>query len=548
MSNLYYTIDISVTPPTDPSFVIFGLFTVDPVTKFLTSFYDTSPESSYGSVSNSQVLALPTDPSYASFNADYQYIDGWSGFSGYGINVNSLTGIPKTSGNVINVWGDFSIDNYGGILFNNGDVNYDVEYIISLVTDTSRNELSGIGYNPVSNINDAYIRNLSAIQVQSITPSALGQFSYLQYSVLTPQQLSVMSKVQINGFTDTQKGSFNSGQLEAIVRQPKKTLWYSMNITPTGTIGSFTPSGSFYGYFSVDSDSYDISGIYDFSEPNTDIKYRRDANINGANFSFRYVNYSGTQNVAGGGVAVIGMPNIVDDIRNFRINTGKPNVSIDAIDFYGSGTNIGLYYQSDNTSWNFYNQGAYSVVYNLLSGNPYRVPCFGENSKILTLNPNTKQEEYTLVQNIRKGTLVKTLRNGFLPVDMIGKSTIKNTSTDERIQTRLYKLSKDKYPELKEDLVLTGCHSVLVDSLSDEEKEATNEHLGQLYVTDRKYRLMTFLDKRAVPLKKEGEFPIYHIALENEDYYMNYGIYANGLAVESCSKRYLKELSNMTLL
>ena len=29
---------------------------------------------------------------------------------------------------------------------------------------------------------------------------------------------------------------------------------------------------------------------------------------------------------------------------------------------------------------------------------------------------------------------------------------------------------------------------------------------------------------------------------------MNYGIYANGLLVETCSKRYLKELSNMNFI
>ena len=33
-----------------------------------------------------------------------------------------------------------------------------------------------------------------------------------------------------------------------------------------------------------------------------------------------------------------------------------------------------------------------------------------------------------------------------------------------------------------------------------------------------------------------------------KDYFMNYGIYANGLLVETCSKRYLKELSKMDLL
>ena len=42
--------------------------------------------------------------------------------------------------------------------------------------------------------------------------------------------------------------------------------------------------------------------------------------------------------------------------------------------------------------------------------------------------------------------------------------------------------------------------------------------------------------------------PIWHFALENEDYYKNYGVYANGLLVETCSKRMMKEYSGMTLL
>jgi hypothetical protein len=44
------------------------------------------------------------------------------------------------------------------------------------------------------------------------------------------------------------------------------------------------------------------------------------------------------------------------------------------------------------------------------------------------------------------------------------------------------------------------------------------------------------------------DYTIYHFALENDNYYMNYGVYANGLLVETCSKRYLTELSNMELI
>jgi hypothetical protein len=56
------------------------------------------------------------------------------------------------------------------------------------------------------------------------------------------------------------------------------------------------------------------------------------------------------------------------------------------------------------------------------------------------------------------------------------------------------------------------------------------------------------VDNRASVYEKPGSFTIYHLALDNNDYYMNYGIYANGLLVETCSKRYLKEISKMTLI
>ena len=86
------------------------------------------------------------------------------------------------------------------------------------------------------------------------------------------------------------------------------------------------------------------------------------------------------------------------------------------------------------------------------------------------------------------------------------------------------------------------------DFVSQQEKEKTIEVNGDTYVTDNKYRLPACADSRAKSYDKEGCFTIYHIASENDDNFMNYGIYANGLSVETCSKRYLKELSKMTLL
>ena len=62
------------------------------------------------------------------------------------------------------------------------------------------------------------------------------------------------------------------------------------------------------------------------------------------------------------------------------------------------------------------------------------------------------------------------------------------------------------------------------------------------------YRLPACVDNRSSVYEVEGNYTIYHLALENENYYYNYGIYANGLLVETCSKRYLTELSNMMLI
>jgi hypothetical protein len=205
-----------------------------------------------------------------------------------------------------------------------------------------------------------------------------------------------------------------------------------------------------------------------------------------------------------------------------------------------------------NNNLLYITENIYPDVGSILRYNPNgdSVTCFGENTKILCFNTDYK-EEYIQIKDIRKGTLVKTLLNGYVPVNMIGKSTIKNYSNNDRIKNRLYKCTKEKYPEiLSEDLILTGCHSILVDSLTQEQINKTIEDNEKLYVTDKKYRLYTYLDPRSetYQLDSESPIPIYHFALENNDYYTNYGVYANGLLVESCSKRYIKELSGMTLI
>lgn len=219
----------------------------------------------------------------------------------------------------------------------------------------------------------------------------------------------------------------------------------------------------------------------------------------------------------------------------------------------GSGGPFGGY-----TSWrlasNSSGTSSQTVVYNngdvLANDGSYylypAVPCFLEGSTILCQVHGVDQ--YVPVEQLTTGTLVKTSSNGYKPVLLIGHGPIENPGDDNRTKDRLYKCSASKYPELKHDLYVTGCHSILETRMTDKQKEDTTSHLGKLFLTDDKYRLIACLDERAEPWNSKGMYTVWHFALENDNETFNYGVYANGgLLVETCSIRFLKTKSNMTL-
>lgn len=173
-------------------------------------------------------------------------------------------------------------------------------------------------------------------------------------------------------------------------------------------------------------------------------------------------------------------------------------------------------------------------------------PCFLEGSTILCHVDGV--EQYIPVEQLKNGTLVKTSLDGYKKVVLLGKGSLLNPGNDERTENRLYKCSSSKYPSLKDDLYITGCHSILEFPITEKQTEDTIKHLGKLFVTDKKYRLMACVDERAEPWNAEGTYTIWHFALEHYDEGMNYGVYANGgLLVETCCIKMLKNKSNMTL-
>ena len=175
---------------------------------------------------------------------------------------------------------------------------------------------------------------------------------------------------------------------------------------------------------------------------------------------------------------------------------------------------------------------------------PY--PCFLEGTKILCFENN--EEIYRPIESLKKGDLVKTIYNGYMPINMLGTTTLYNPGNDYRTLNRLYRCPKEKYPTLFEDLYITGCHSILVPVMTDDQWENTKAINKTIYVTDNHFRLIACADEKAEPYNKEGFMNIYHIALDHRDICMNYGIYANGLLVESCSIEYLIKYSNLKII
>ena len=172
--------------------------------------------------------------------------------------------------------------------------------------------------------------------------------------------------------------------------------------------------------------------------------------------------------------------------------------------------------------------------------------CFKEDTKILCKINNI--EQYIPIQALRNGDLVKTSLNDFKSIYMIGWKEINHIISEKRTPNQLYVCSKANFPEATEDLIVTGAHSILVGALTDTQREEIVEVLGKIYITGDKYRLPACVDERTTIYEKEGLCKIYHFALENDNYYMNYGIYANGILVETSSQRYLKEMSTMRMI
>jgi hypothetical protein len=169
------------------------------------------------------------------------------------------------------------------------------------------------------------------------------------------------------------------------------------------------------------------------------------------------------------------------------------------------------------------------------------VGCFLADSKVLT------NHGLIAIQLLKKGDLVQTFNDGLVHVKFVGKIKFFNKLTEERINPHLYKLNKNDFPELLEDLFITGGHPLLVDEKDlDEETKKKLLDIDVPIIIEDKYRVFACIHPKAELWNDEGMKEVFDIVLENEDPHRNYGIYVNGILTESMDEDFFLNYSEMT--
>jgi len=166
--------------------------------------------------------------------------------------------------------------------------------------------------------------------------------------------------------------------------------------------------------------------------------------------------------------------------------------------------------------------------------------CFKKGTKILCEN-----EIYMPIEEIKIGDLVKTYKRGYQQVIMSSHSSLRESSKNKLNQ--LYTYSREKNPDLIEDLHLTGGHSLLVDGLTEDESNDMKQISWQRdeYAVEDKFKLLACFS-RDICIAAEQHVDIYHFTLEppeNAKPTHVYGIYANGILAESCSQGAMETIS-----
>lgn len=179
------------------------------------------------------------------------------------------------------------------------------------------------------------------------------------------------------------------------------------------------------------------------------------------------------------------------------------------------------------------------------------VECFMRGTKILCFDEYDQLEKYVNIENIKKGMLVKTYHQDhhkYTPVKYNVTKTIYNKCNLPNELYKLYVYKKDDYPELIDELVLTGGHPILTSELSIKQISSQQKYWGDIPMIYDKFRLLTAINEKAYVYCGKGYYQLYDLILESMDGDENFGIYANGILTESMSINYFTMRSSMKII
>ena len=228
-----------------------------------------------------------------------------------------------------------------------------------------------------------------------------------------------------------------------------------------------------------------------------------------------------------------------DNAGNLYSTNAGGNYNILKFTSDGSGT-IFSFDPSLNSPYGIaFNSSEYLYVANVNDNNILKsdaASCFNKGTKILCLN-DSLEEEYIPIEDLKKGDLVKTYLHGYRRIDLIGKGFFSNKP--KVWYDSMYKMEKTNQNEGFEDLIVTGGHGILVDNITEEDKE-NYKKLGfynEMEKIDDKYLLTVAISSQFTQITTHDFYTYYHFVPENDgDDNKRFGVWANGILTETPSK------------
>jgi hypothetical protein len=167
------------------------------------------------------------------------------------------------------------------------------------------------------------------------------------------------------------------------------------------------------------------------------------------------------------------------------------------------------------------------------------VVCFDESTEILCLNDKF-EEVYVPISQLIKESIVKTFKHGYRKVKFIYTGQLINNIDDYR--NCMYVLPKNE--NMTKDLIITGGHGILVDSMSEKENSKNLKYyVENKFEIDGKQVLLAAASDKFTALDNTDIYNYYHFILENDgDDDVRYGVWANGVLSETPSKKYLSKV------